>query len=92
VAFGRGSAAVDGGAPQVVVVATRLAASLERLGGWGQHSVVLPEVVRPDGSAGGWRDVITGARTPGGSVPLASLLQTVPVALLVRDLGEDAAP
>ncbi len=92
VAFGRGSAAVDGGAPQVVVVATRLAASLERLGGWGQHSVVLPEVTAPDGSAGGWRDALTGARCPGGSVPLASLLQTMPVALLVRDLGEDAAP
>lgn len=91
VAFGRGSADVDGGAPQVVVVATRLAASLERLGGWGQHSVVLPEARSTAGSAGAWRDLLTGALHDGGAVALSRLLSAMPVALLVREGASEVA-
>jgi (1->4)-alpha-D-glucan 1-alpha-D-glucosylmutase len=72
VAFGRG----EGGEPGAVVVATRLAVSLDRLGGWGEHSVALP--------AGRWRDALTGAEVDGGTVRLADLLDALPVALLVR--------
>jgi (1->4)-alpha-D-glucan 1-alpha-D-glucosylmutase len=64
------------GEPRVVTVATRLALALERLGGWGDHTVALPE--------GTWRDVLSGREVPGGLVPLAQLLEVSPVALLVR--------
>ena len=64
------------GVPEVVTVVTRLALSLERLGGWGEHTVVLPE--------GAWRDVLTGRAVPGGNVRLDDLLERLPVALLVR--------
>ncbi|SDQ48863.1 malto-oligosyltrehalose synthase [Quadrisphaera sp. DSM 44207] len=72
VAFARG----DAGGPGAVVVATRLAVSLERLGGWGGHTVAVPE--------GSWRDLLTGAEVRGGGVRLADLLHALPVALLVR--------
>jgi len=75
-AFARGTGA-DG--PQAVTVAARLPVALERHGGWGAHSVVLPE--------GRWRDVLTGRAvesTPGGSVALSELLADLPVALLTR--------
>jgi len=65
------------GEPVAVTVVTRLALALERLGGWGEHTVVLPEGV--------WRDVLTGREVPGGAVRLAELLHALPVALLVRD-------
>lgn len=64
------------GEPRVVTIATRLALALERLGGWGDHTVALPE--------GGWHDALSGRDVPGGLVPLAQLLETSPVALLVR--------
>ena len=63
------------GEPAAITVVTRLALALERLGGWGEHTVVLP--------AGTWRDVLTGRDVSGGSVRLADLLQALPVALLV---------
>ena len=63
------------GEPAAITVVTRLALALERLGGWGEHTVVLP--------AGTWRDVLTERDVPGGSVRLADLLQALPVALLV---------
>lgn len=74
VAFGRGTE--DG--VHVVTVATRLPVALTRLGGWGDHTVVLPE--------GTWTDVLTGHElvTGGGGVHLAELLADLPVALLVR--------
>ncbi|HEY0118953.1 MAG TPA: malto-oligosyltrehalose synthase [Cellulomonas sp.] len=65
-----------GGDPVVVTVATRLALALERLGGWGEHTVVLPD--------GAWRDALTGRTLAGGTVRLAELLRSLPVALLVR--------
>ena len=63
-------------APAVVTIATRLAIELERRGGWGEHSVTLPE--------GEWVDAFTGASHAGGSASLATLLKTLPVALLVQ--------
>ncbi|MFC0627489.1 malto-oligosyltrehalose synthase [Kribbella deserti] len=73
IAFGRGS---RGGAPEVVTVATRLRARLYHLGGWGDHTVVLPD--------GHWTDVLTGRTFNGGSTRLHDLLDDLPVALLAR--------
>ncbi|NIZ89788.1 malto-oligosyltrehalose synthase [Kineococcus rubinsiae] len=72
VAFARGP--LD--APVVVAVATRLPGSLERLGGWGEHTLALP--------AGTWRNAFTGVEVPGGSARFADVLDGLPVALLVR--------
>ena len=58
-----------------VTVGTRLPVSLARDGGWRDTAVVLPH--RPV------IDAITGARYPGGEVPLAQLLDRYPVALLL---------
>ncbi|KGM13212.1 malto-oligosyltrehalose synthase [Cellulomonas bogoriensis] len=62
--------------PRAVVVATRLALALERLGGWGEHVVTLPP--------GRWQDALTGQVVEGGGARLADLLSSSPVALLVR--------
>jgi (1->4)-alpha-D-glucan 1-alpha-D-glucosylmutase len=62
--------------PRVVGVATRLAVSLDRYGGWQDHTVTLPDGV--------WCDVLTGRSLDGGAVRLADLLSPLPVALLVR--------
>ena len=70
-------ARTDGGVPQVVTLATRLAVGLDRLGGWAGHTVALPE--------GTWRDVLSGRNVTGGVQPIAPLLEKLPVALLVRD-------
>jgi (1->4)-alpha-D-glucan 1-alpha-D-glucosylmutase len=64
------------GEPRVAVVATRLAAMVDRLGGWGEHTVALPE--------GEWHDVLADRPVDGGVRPLADLLDRLPVALLVR--------
>ena len=72
IAFGRG----DASGVQVVAVATRLPVSLDTYGGWREHTVALPE--------GSWRDVLTDRELDGGSVRLADLLDTLPVALLTR--------
>ena len=63
--------------PRVVVVATRLAASVARLGGWGEHTVAVPD--------GSWRDVLTGRDVDGGVIRVGALLDRLPVALLVRE-------
>ncbi|NTW38603.1 MAG: malto-oligosyltrehalose synthase [Cellulomonadaceae bacterium] len=63
------------GEPRSITVATRLALALDRLGGWGNHTVALP--------AGTWRDELTGRDHAGGLVRLADLLDRLPVALLV---------
>jgi (1->4)-alpha-D-glucan 1-alpha-D-glucosylmutase len=67
VAFARGDA--------VVTVATRLPAALQRLGGWGDSTVVLP--------SGQWKNVLTG-REVAGAARIDDLLTDLPVALLVR--------
>lgn len=69
-------ARTSGGEPRVVVVATRLAAMVDRLGGWADHTVALPE--------GEWHDVLADRRVDGGVQPLAGLLDRLPVALLVK--------
>jgi (1->4)-alpha-D-glucan 1-alpha-D-glucosylmutase len=68
------------GAPRAVTVVTRLALGLQRLGGWGRHTVVVPE--------GTWHDALTGRVVAGGPLPLADLLDRLPVALLVP-AGDD---
>jgi (1->4)-alpha-D-glucan 1-alpha-D-glucosylmutase len=65
------------GDPRIAVVATRLAASVERIGGWAEHTVALPE--------GDWQDVLTGRAVAGGVRRLSELLDRLPVALLVRE-------
>ena len=73
------------GEAATVTVVTRLALALERLGGWGEHTIVLPD--------GAWRDVFTGRVVAAGSVRLAELMHALPVALLVRtDRDEEEPP
>jgi (1->4)-alpha-D-glucan 1-alpha-D-glucosylmutase len=60
----------------VITVATRLPVALARHGGWGEHTVALPD--------GTWTDLLTGRELAGGSARLAELLTDFPVALLVR--------
>ncbi|WP_067174530.1 malto-oligosyltrehalose synthase [Microtetraspora niveoalba] len=67
VAFARGD--------QAVVVATRLPVGLERHGGWGGETLMLPP--------GRWRDLLTG-REHTGRVPMGHLLSWYPVAILGR--------
>lgn len=67
-------ARTQAGAPVVVTVATRLALPLAHLGGWGEHTIALPE--------GTWRDLLSGRVVEGGVRPLAELLDRHPVALL----------
>jgi (1->4)-alpha-D-glucan 1-alpha-D-glucosylmutase len=69
-------ARTDADEAQVITVATRVHMELQRLGGWGEHTVTLPE--------GEWLDVLTGITTAGGPTSLAALLKTLPVALLER--------
>jgi (1->4)-alpha-D-glucan 1-alpha-D-glucosylmutase len=64
---------------QVIAVATRLPAGLERAGGWNGTELDLP--------AGDWRDLLTGAVHGGGRVPVPAVLDRLPVALLFRDEG-----
>lgn len=59
-----------------ITVATRVALDLDRLGGWADHTVQLPE--------GTWHDVIGKSEFAGGAVALGELLKHFPVALLVR--------
>ncbi|WP_084101302.1 malto-oligosyltrehalose synthase [Demequina sp. NBRC 110051] len=70
-------ARTDGESPQVITAATRLGLDLEKLGGWREHTVTLPE--------GRWRDVLSRHAFEGGTVELHALLGARPVALLVRE-------
>ena len=72
VAFARG-AVDDPDAPAVITVATRLAATLERYGGWSDETVRLPP--------GYWTDVLTGRPA---TERIADLLAELPGALLRR--------
>lgn len=69
-------ARTEGDVARVVTVATRVGMELQRLGGWGDHTVTLP--------GGQWRDVLTQTTTDGGPTSLAALLKSMPVALLER--------
>ncbi|MFB8230506.1 malto-oligosyltrehalose synthase [Cellulosimicrobium sp. NPDC055967] len=71
------------GVARVVTVATRLAGTVDRLGGWRDHVVALPE------GTGAWVDVLTGREHASGTVRVADLLADLPVALLV-DPGDAA--
>ncbi|GHS86785.1 malto-oligosyltrehalose synthase [Actinomycetota bacterium] len=64
------------GEPRVVVVATRLAVALDRLGGWGEHTIAVPD--------GEWHEVLTDRAFGGGVQEVGALLDRLPVALLVR--------
>ena len=73
VAFSRNGS--DGA--RVVTLATRLGRELADLGGWGEHTVALPEGV--------WTDVLTGRTFDGGlAARIADVLVDLPVALLLR--------
>jgi (1->4)-alpha-D-glucan 1-alpha-D-glucosylmutase len=64
---------------RVITVATRLAGVLADHGGWGDTVIGLP--------SGRWRDVLSGRAVDGGDRPLAQLLGSFPVALLVAEAG-----
>lgn len=68
------------GTPDVVVIVERLPHQLADNGGFGNHTVVLPE--------GHWCDVLSGNEFDGGSVELATALGTLPVAVLARSAGD----
>ncbi|WP_084078195.1 malto-oligosyltrehalose synthase [Demequina sp. NBRC 110057] len=70
-------ARTDGERPQVITAATRLGLDLEKLGGWREHTVTLPD--------GRWHDALGRKTYEGGTVELSELLGGLPVALLVRD-------
>jgi (1->4)-alpha-D-glucan 1-alpha-D-glucosylmutase len=57
-----------------ITVVTRLPVGLSKRGGWADTTIELP--------AGNWRNVLTDTRVPDGR--LATLLEPLPVALLVR--------
>jgi (1->4)-alpha-D-glucan 1-alpha-D-glucosylmutase len=69
------------GASGAITFATRLPVGLERDGGWRDTAVGLPTAVR---------DELTGAQYPAGTVSVAAVLGTYPVALLVPVDGENA--
>lgn len=77
-AFSRG---IGNGAPGALTLATRLPAGLEAAGGWRDTAVELSAPMR---------DELTGTSYGPGSVLVADLLGTYPVALLVPVDGENA--
>jgi (1->4)-alpha-D-glucan 1-alpha-D-glucosylmutase len=66
--------------PDLVVIATRLSARLERNGGWRDTFLALPEGALPGHT---WVDALSGLEHEAGDVPLDELLKNSPVALLV---------
>ena len=64
------------GEARVVTIVPRLTVSLASHGGFGDHTVVLPE--------GRWRNVLTGETVDGGSVRFLDVLGDLSVALLER--------
>ncbi len=73
VAFARGVA--DAEEVTAITVATRLPSGLHDRGGWGDHTLFLPE--------GRFRCVLSGVEVTGGQTLLADVLADLPVALLV---------
>src|SRR5699024_2840300 len=61
---------------QVVTVVARRLEQRRGVGGWGEHSLVLPQ--------GRWLGVVGGAEHGDGEVPLVELLRSGPVAVLER--------
>ncbi|MDQ0633080.1 (1-_4)-alpha-D-glucan 1-alpha-D-glucosylmutase [Arthrobacter pascens] len=80
VAFDRGASG-SGPGQGVLTLATRLPYGLEQAGGWRGTAVELATEMRDD---------LTGSRFGPGAVPVADLLQTYPVALLVPVNGDSA--
>jgi (1->4)-alpha-D-glucan 1-alpha-D-glucosylmutase len=60
-----------------ITLATRLPVGLGHAGGWRDTSVTLP--------GGAWRNVLAGPDRLEGRVPVAEVLASLPVALLVRE-------
>ncbi|MEJ5944566.1 malto-oligosyltrehalose synthase [Pseudokineococcus basanitobsidens] len=77
VAFAR----TQDGEARAVTVATRLPDALARYGGWGEHSLTLPEAA----TGGRWTDVLSGRSYDAGAARLADVLADLPVALLVEE-------
>ncbi|WP_104062590.1 malto-oligosyltrehalose synthase [Arthrobacter sp. 4R501] len=81
VAFDRGAdSSGTGGAPGALTLATRLPVGLERAGGWRDTAVELSTAMR---------DELTGRTHGPGPVPVASILQQYPVALLAPVIGDN---
>ncbi|MDN6428546.1 MAG: malto-oligosyltrehalose synthase, partial [Propionibacterium sp.] len=80
VAFARG----DHTGPRALTIAMRLPRTLADIGGWEEHTVVLPE--------GHWHDILSGRTHAGGAVRLANLLGTEPVVLLEAQGTPEGAP
>ncbi len=59
-----------------ITLATRLPIGLRARGGWPDTEITLPD--------GSWHDVLTGGVAAAGRVPLRTILDRYPVALLVR--------
>jgi len=78
IVFARSNANDHTDTARVVVVATRLARSLERYGGWQEHSVTLPTAPTT-----GWRCALSGKTFAPGATRLADVLESFPVALLL---------
>lgn len=62
--------------PQIITVASRLTGALEHSGGFGAHSVVIPE--------GDWVNIFTGAEISGGTHNISDVLSRFPAAVLER--------
>ncbi|WP_054953608.1 malto-oligosyltrehalose synthase [Flaviflexus massiliensis] len=65
------------GEPAVAVVTERHHSGIAAAGGYGDHTVVLPE--------GTWTEILTGTSLEGGAIQLADLLGTFPAAILRKD-------
>lgn len=63
-----------------ITVATRLTGKLAERDGWGDHTLFLPD--------GLFRDLLSGKVVSGGQTPVAEILATYPVALLVPEADE----
>ncbi len=70
----------DSETPVAIAVATRVQSGLNETG-WGDAELVLPNLR--------FLDVLSGQEYPGGATPLADILATLPVALLVHQVDVD---
>ena len=70
----------DSETPVAIAVATRVQSGLDETG-WGDAELVLPNLR--------FLDVLSGQEYPGGATPLADILATLPVALLVHQVDVD---
>src|SRR5699024_8928237 len=63
--------------PKVAVITERHYSGAAATGGYGEHTVVIPE--------GTWTDVLTGTVYEGGAVLLLDMLSSFPVAVLRKE-------